>query len=331
MTGYPETLAAAVDLLRGLPRDRTGVPDAKRAVAAWRAAHPESRAQLVPDIRPGTTTVDYDLLVDHPDGGTVAITASVEDGVPWTIDHSTHWAASKVLSVDDEEISVQTALLTLRAHAERDRTVHDDLIDHCIFQLETAGEPEPSPEELQRASDDYRRRRGLYSRAAMSRWLEEVNLTPEAYQNHLYSVARANRFRDRVERESARTYFDDHIREFDQVSAVWVLGPESGLAELAGQDDPFSAVAAAVADLSGELTVQVADRMAAELPEPLRNAAEGSAVGPVPYRDTFLFGAVRRRRPARPDAVALAAAGRAAFTAYLADRRAKARIRWFWL
>ncbi|MGW0588548.1 TIGR04500 family putative peptide maturation system protein [Streptosporangium sp. NPDC002607] len=331
MTGYPETLAAAVELLRGLPRHRDAVPEARTTVAAWRAANPGSRAQLVVDVRPGTPLVDYDLLVDHPDGGTVAVTASVEDGVPWTIDHSAHWAASKVLSVDGQELSVQTALLTMRAYGERDRTLHDDLIDYCLLTLETWDDEAPSEEELQRASDHFRRRRGLHSRADMLRWLKEVGLTPQAYQNHLFALARTGRFRSRKETESARAYFEDHTADFDHVSAAWAVGPESRLGELAVQDDPFAALGAAVANPSGELAVQVAERVAAELPAPLRDIAEGVAVGPVPYRDSFLFGAVRHRRPAQPDAATLAVAGRAAFSAFMADRRAKAKIEWYWL
>ncbi|MFC3980476.1 MULTISPECIES: TIGR04500 family putative peptide maturation system protein [Streptosporangium] len=331
MSGFPETLAGAVELLRELPRRREAVPDARERVSAWRAAHPESLAQLVVDVRPGTPIVDYDLVLDHPDGGCVAITAPAEDGVPWTAEHSTHWAASNVLSVDGQQLSVQTALFTLKALADRDRTVHDDLIDYCLLILESWQEPAPSQEELQRASDDFRRHRGLHSRADMLRWLEEVGLTPGAYDNHLHSLAKMRGFRARREAESAEAYFAEHAAEFDRVSAVWATGSEERLTELAGRDDPFAALGEAVARPVGDLTVHVADRSASELPAPLRELGEGEAIGPVPHRDGFLFGAVRRRDPARPDGPTLAAAGRAAFTAFLADRRAKARIEWYWL
>lgn len=331
MNGFPETLAEAVELLRGLPRRRAGVDQARRSVAEWRAAHPDSRAQLVVDARPGSPVVDYDLLLEHPDGGTVAVTASTEDGVPWTVDHSTHWAASKVVAVDGLQLSVQTALLTLRALADRDRTLQDDLIDHCLLVLAAAEEPDPSQEELQQASDDFRRRRGLHTAVAMRHWLEEVNLTPDAYQNHLYSLAKMRRFRTRLESESAKSYFADHSAEFDRVSAVWAVGPQARLAELAGDGDPFAALAAAVARPSGELTVHVAERAARELPAPLREAALGVPVGPVAHGEAYLFGALCDRRPAEPVAGTLAAAGRAAFAAFLARRRAEAVIEWFWL
>lgn len=330
MTGSPQTLATAVELLRGLPRRRDAVPDAHRTVAAWRATNLGCRAQLVVDERAGSLLVDYDLLIDHPDGGTVALTASVDDGVPWTVDHSTHWAASKVLRVDGQDLSVQTALLSMRAYDARNRTLQDDLIDFCILSSETWDDAKPTEEELQRASNDFRVRRGLNSRADMLRWLDEVGLTPQAYENHLDALVRASRFRNGKESELAAAYFADHAADFDHVSAVWAVGSEATLAGLAGQADPVTALAGVVAELSGELSVQVAERVAAELPEPLRDAAEGVAVGPVRYLDAFLFGTVRRRRSAQLDAATLAAAGRVAFAAYLADRRAASKIEWFW-
>ncbi|MFF0578017.1 TIGR04500 family putative peptide maturation system protein [Streptosporangium saharense] len=331
MSDYPHMLAEAVDLLRGLPRRREGVPEARESVAAWRAANPSCRAQLVVDERPGSLLVDYDLLLDHPDGGTVAITASVGDGVPWVVDHSTHWAASRVLTVDGQGLSVQTALLSLRAYGERDRTLQDDLIDFCIIDLETWDDPEPTEEEMQRASDEFRLRRGLRTREAMLRWLGEVGLTPQAYQNHLFALVRANRFRGRKAAELAAEHLVEHAADFDRVSAVWAVGAEEALAVLAGQNDPVAALAGAVVKPVGELSVHVAERAAAELPEPLRDAAEGVAVGPVPYGAAFLFGTVRHRHPARRDRATLAAAGRAAFADYLADRRTKAKIEWHWV
>ncbi len=93
----------------------------------------------------------------------------------------------------------------------------------------------------------------------------------------------------------------------------------------------MAALASAVSETIADLTVHVADRTAAELPEPLRTARPGAGVGPVPHGDAFLFGVVRRRQPAEPNPATLAAAGRAAFSAYMAARRATAKIDWNWL
>ncbi|SEH03667.1 putative peptide maturation system protein [Nonomuraea solani] len=331
---FGDVLAEAVDLLRSLPRRRPGVPAARQAVERWRAAHPGTHAQLVTDVRPGSPIVDHDLVLSHPGGGSVALTAPADDGVPWTVDHSTHWASGVVLMVDDQELLIQNALLTLRARAAREPAIQQELIDYCILDGLVEREPDPTPAELQEASDAYRLRRGLLSRAEMLRWLEEVGLTRAAYDNHVYGLALRRRLRSRVERETAEDHVRRHRADFDRVSAVWVTGPEDRLAALASCDDPLAALARALLTPAqgGELAVTVAERVARELPVPLRDTAEGGVVGPVAHGRDHLFGVVRERRPADPtDPDTLAAAGRAGFAAFMAERRAKAAITWYWL
>ncbi|GAA4197065.1 hypothetical protein GCM10022252_45480 [Streptosporangium oxazolinicum] len=331
MKDYPQTLASAVELLRGLPRNRDSVRDARSTATGWIADHPGSGAQLVVDVRPGTPIVDYDLLLDHPDGGTIAISAPADDGVPWAIDHSHHWAAGTVLTVDGQELQIPTALLSMRSYAERHRLLLDDLIDYCVLLLETRHEPDPTQAELQSASDGFRRRRGLHNAEDMRHWLDEVGLTTQAYENHIYSLARSGRFRARKEAELAAAHFAAHTADFDRVAAVWAVGPGDALALLAEHPDPVAALTSAISEPSADLAVHVADRTAVELPEPLRTAGQGACVGPLPFGEAFLFGVVRRRHPAEPNQATLAAAGRAAFTAYMTMRRATAKVDWNWL
>ncbi|WP_182897855.1 TIGR04500 family putative peptide maturation system protein [Microbispora sp. H10830] len=328
---FAGVLAGAVELLRGLPRTRDGVAAARRAAERWRADHPDVRAQLVTDVRPGSPIVDYDLVLGHPAGGTVALTAPADDGVPWTVDHSTHWASGRVLTVDGRELLIQNALLTLRARAERDPAVQEELVDHCVLEDLIAREPEPAPEELQEASDAYRLRRGLRTRERMLRWLGEVGLTQEAYDNHIHGLALKRRVRARIERETARDYLERHPEEFDQVWAVWATGSAERLAGLAASGEPLAALGTAVLS-RGDLDVTAAVRVARELPEPLRDAAAGAAVGPASYGAGHLLGVIRERRPADlTDPATLAAAGRAGFAAFMAARRAAAEITWHWL
>ncbi|WP_405087924.1 TIGR04500 family putative peptide maturation system protein [Microbispora sp. NBC_01389] len=330
-TSFSGVLAGAVELLRSLPRTRDGVAAARRAAERWRADHPDVRAQLVTDVRPGSPVVDYDLVLGHPGGGTVALTAPADDGVPWTVDHSTHWASGRVLTVDGRELLVQNVLLTLRARAERDPSVQEELVDHCVLEELIAREPGPTREELQEASDAYRLRRGLRTRERMLRWLGEVGLTREAYDNHIHGLALKRRVRARLERETAREYLERHPEEFDQVWAVWATGSAERLAGLAASREPLAALGVAVLS-RGDLGVTASVRVARELPEPLRDAAAGEVVGPASYGAGHLFGVVRERRPADVDDPAtLAAAGRAGFAAFMAARRAAAEITWHWL
>ncbi|MER6508621.1 TIGR04500 family putative peptide maturation system protein [Nonomuraea sp. NPDC001636] len=328
---FAATLTEAVELLRALPRRRDDVPEARRAVAEWRAARPGSRAQLVADVRPGSPVVDYDLVLAHPDGGSVALTAPAEDGVPWTVDHSTHWASGRVLTVDGHALLVQNALLTLRSWAGRSSTVQEELIDHCVLGDLASREPPPTQEELQRASDAYRIRNGLHSRAALMSWLDGVGLNETAYAHHIDGLAVKQRVRARVEQETAHDYLERHPAEFDQVWASWAEGREDHLAVIAGSPDPAAALLQALASRE-RITVTTADGPARDLPEPLRAAPQGAVIGPVPHGRAHLLGVVRERRPADPaDPRTLAAAGRAGFAEYMARRRAGADITWHWL
>ncbi|MEV4161467.1 TIGR04500 family putative peptide maturation system protein [Nonomuraea dietziae] len=328
---FDAALTEAVDLLRILPRRRDDVPEARRAVAKWRETRPATRAQLVADVRPGSPVVDYDLVLAHPDGGSVALTAPADDGVPWTVDHSTHWASGRVVTVDDFALLIQNALLTLRTRAERDTTIQDELIDYCILSDMASREPPPTQQELQQASDAYRIRNGLRSRADMMRWLAGVGLNETAYTSHIFGLALKQRVRARIEQETARDYLERNPAEFDQLWALWAEGSEDRLAELAGAPDPATALTQALASRDG-ITVTTADGPALDLPEPLRAAPEGTVVGPVPHGKAHLLGVVRERRPADPaDPGTLAAAGRAGFAEYMARRRAKANVTWHWL
>ncbi|MCT9933776.1 TIGR04500 family putative peptide maturation system protein [Planotetraspora sp. A-T 1434] len=336
-TAFAAVLAEAVDLLRTLSRRRPDVPGARRAVERWRAANPGTRAQLVADVRPGSPIVDYDLVLSHPGGGTVALTAPADDGVPWTVDHSTHWASGRLLTVNDQELLIQNALLTLRA---REQTIQEELVEHCILTELAARETEPTQSELQEASDAFRLQRGLRGRAQTLRWLENVGLTPSAYDNHIHGLALRRRLRQRVEHETARDYLERHPSEFDHVWAVWAVGPKDRLTAVAVQDDPLTALAHVLLSPppspggggGDDLTVTTAHRAAREMPEPFRDAAAGAVVGPVPHGEDHLFGIVRGRRPADPeDPGTLAAAGRAGFAAFMAEQRAKAEITWYWL
>ncbi|MER5650967.1 TIGR04500 family putative peptide maturation system protein [Streptosporangium sp. NPDC002524] len=219
-------LAAAVELLRGLPTAGAGaVNDAYRHVRNWSARRPWLRAQLVVDDPPGSTEVGYDLLLSHPDGGTVALSAEVDDGVPWLVDHSTHWAASQILSVDGAGLSVAAGLSAVRDLGTRDRQLHERLVDHRILLTELDDDHEPvTAAEIQRAADEFRRRRGLIGRAETLDWLAEVGMSGEAFRDHVRVQAFIARVRERFAGEPARRYLAEHADEFTVRHAAWVTG-----------------------------------------------------------------------------------------------------------
>ncbi|NUO98097.1 MAG: TIGR04500 family putative peptide maturation system protein [Nonomuraea sp.] len=323
MTDFANALESGVDLLRSLPRRRSEVHRARAAAAEWAGRHPEVGAQLVVDQRPGTPVVDYDLVLDHPGGGTVAVTAPPEDGVPWLIDHSTHWAAGHLVSVDDVDVSVSQALTMMRSLSRGDASPYREIVDQCLLAAAVDDDVPVGAADLQATADEFRRGRGLHDRAATLAWIAESGMSGEQFESYLEGIARRRRFRIDKEAELAAGHLAAHREDFARVRAVWVTGPEKVVAGRA--DELLSGVA------YGEAVVTVGTRWASELPPALRGAAVGVVVGPeeVPGGG-FLTGAVLSRDAAVDDDVTLAAAGRAAFAGWLAGRRAAAKVEWHW-
>ncbi|NUR91939.1 MAG: TIGR04500 family putative peptide maturation system protein [Nonomuraea sp.] len=323
MTDFADALESGAELLRSLPRRRSGVAEARAAAADWAGRHPDVRAQLVVDQRPGTPVVDYDLVLDHPGGGTVALTAPPEDGVPWLIDHSTHWAAGHLVSVDDVHVSVSQALTMLRSLSRGDASPYREIVDQCLLAAAVDDDVPVSADDLQATADEFRRGRGLHDRAATLAWLAESGMSGAQFEAYLEGIARRRRFRLDKEAELAAGYLDAHREDFARVRAVWVTGPEKVLADRA--EDLLSLAA------YGEAVVTLGVRWAYELPAVLRTAGVGVVVGPEEAPGGgFLTGAVLARDAAVDDDVTSAAAGRAAFAEWLAGRRAAAEVEWHW-
>ncbi|MBO4274424.1 TIGR04500 family putative peptide maturation system protein, partial [Microbispora triticiradicis] len=332
-------LAEAVALLRRLPTARDAVAEARRSVLDWAAARPHLRAQLAVDEPPGTTRVGYDLLLDHPEGGTVALSAEVDDGIPWLVDHSTHWAAANILSVDGAGLSIAGALSAIRAMGVRDRQLHERLVDHRIVLNELEGAlQQPTAAEIQAAADEFRRRRGLTGRAQTLEWLAEAGMSPEMFQTHARTQALVARIRDRFAGEPARRHLAEHPEDFTVRRVVWVTGRRADdlSALLEGPVEDFAARCLAAIERaapSGNTPqLHATTALTPRLPEPLRTVPAKTAIGPVPHEGGHLAGAVYEVVAPDPDAPEVMEAARdAAFQAWLDERRRTAEIRWFWL
>ncbi|MBB2908845.1 putative peptide maturation system protein [Streptosporangium becharense] len=345
---FAADLADAVALLRGLPTAQDRVDDAHRSVRDWGAQRPWLRVQLAVDDPPGTTRVGYDLLLEHPEGGTVALSAEVDDGIPWLVDHSTHWAAANILSVDGVGLSIAAALSAIRSLGTRDPRIHEQLVDHRILLNEMENDPRPPTDaETRQAADEFRRRRGLTTRAQTLDWLAKTGMSEEALWGHAKIQARITRIRERFAGDPARRYLAEHPEEFTMRRAVWVTGarPETLAALLDGPVTEFAnRVTAALLPMVGAdhptvpggkgrgVRLQATATLTPHLPEPLQTVSAGTAIGPVPHDGGHLAGVVYEVVPPDPEAPEVLNAARdAAFQAWLDERRRAADIRWFWL
>ncbi|NUR83985.1 MAG: TIGR04500 family putative peptide maturation system protein, partial [Nonomuraea sp.] len=247
-----------MQLLRGLTRRRSAVAEARRVAGGWASAHPALAAQLVASPRPGSTLVDYDLLIDDPaGGGTIMLGVQVDDGASWLVDHATHWAASRLLTVDGTPVSISEAMLMLRSLTRPGLSPQDELVRFCVLRNAAARE-QVTLDDVQAAADGFRRRRGLTGRDDMRAWLDRMGMSAEAFHDHMSASARDHRFRTRTRAELAPGHLARHRDRFARVRAVWAVSADPiDPGELHGP-------------LTGHWNVRLnrAETWAADLPEP---------------------------------------------------------------
>lgn len=334
-------LASAVKLLRELPRGGDQVGRARDMVSAWGADRPAAAVTLVVDEPPGQVEVDHDLLLDHPAGGTVALSIQTDDGVPWSVDHATHWAAGYVLTIDDEHhLTVPDALLALRSAGRSRPSLLSQLVDHRILQAEVTSDPTREPlavEDVQAAADTYRRRLGLLSAEDTRAWLDQIGLTTRAFDAHVTNLAFVTRFRERLEAELGPAYLADHPDEFSVVRAVWGRCSRADVAKRLAAAEPARLLDTAMelADTGERVECGMVTGPPDDMPEVLREALPNNeprrVVGPLVDAGRWLVGAVLDHGPMPPGPELTAAAGRAAFVTWMRERRAAATIQWHWL
>lgn len=332
-----DALIDGSSLLRELPRLRGDVAKAQARFDTFRASHPDLRADLLVDQLPGAPRVDYDILIAHPDGGTVALSWRADHGSPWCVEHTEHWAANFVLSVNDVHVTVQHAILSLRLGARRFPSQLTELVDEQLIGQEIEKDPPPvSDEELQAEADVVRAAHHLHRADATVRWLEELGLTTERFEDLLRFGVQVRKLKDRVTQDRAAAYFDAHARKFAVIRFFRLDGAteESArqLAETARAGGLWTAAQTWLVGTPGrEWSGSMLSRHAVELPPELAAAEPGEVVGPVADGLRYWIAEVLGRDTPRLDEQTRSAIRDLLFEEWLAERRQHAVVRWHWM
>ncbi len=332
---FKQALSDSVQTLQELPRQRALVEDSRARFRRFRSSHPGVHCDLLVDQPPGSETVDYDILLSGPDGGTVAVTWRPDQGLPWTVQYSDHWAANYVLSVNELHVSIQSALIYLDTSLNRRPHLAEDLINQLLIQ-EAMNESPPtaSGREIEKAVDDFRIHRGLYSAADTSLWLEKMSLTMEALRELLAQKVLARKLKKRVTASQAMYYFEAHRQDFDLLTLLRVWAPSKSIAVALGKagrrSDLWTAInkrGLPLPSLNGEL----ATVFARELPPAFASAAPRTIIGAERAPGGYQVGQVLQRRAARFDDRTRNTIEDLLFQEWLAERRKRATVRWHWL
>src|SRR5262245_39178349 len=192
------------------------MPEGRARLEHFRRENPGVRADLLVDQPPASRQVDYDLMLSHPEGGTLALSWRADEGVPWAVQYADHWAANYVLTVDARDVTIQQALLFLKLTGDREPDLMTELVDQQLIAVAIDADPPPvSDEELQRAADEFRRASRLLNAESTRRWLEEMGLSMEQFQSRLRGAVQIRKLKERVTADDIETYFEAHRKSFD--------------------------------------------------------------------------------------------------------------------
>ena len=341
MPPFDEALQAAVELLRALPRDRGEVTTSKARFEDLRRAHPATSARLAVDRRPGWPSVEYDVLLEHPGGGTVGVTWRPDDGTPWIVEYAEHWAANLVVTVGDDYekgVSLQEALLVLKLAADppldlMERIVEEKLVALCLDE----DPPEVSAGELQQAADAYRAAHGLTEPGSVRRQLDEWGIPLERFEQMLRHALQRRKLRERVAAGQVEAYFEAHAGELERLRVVVARasarGPLDRLLSGAAGGGVLAALAAEAGDAALDgLGVEVGARFVSDLPGAfLAQTPPRGLVAPFAVKEGWCAGEVLARVPAALDAATRAEIERRLFRGFLKAKRDTADVRWRWL
>jgi parvulin-like peptidyl-prolyl isomerase len=183
-----------------------------------------------------------------------------------------------------------------------------------------------TPEELQIASDDFRRRNRLLAAADTNAWLAAQRLSLDNFQARLERDVLAAKVPRHLTSAAVDRHFAAQQAGFDRVRLAQVVVGRADVAqELASQIREEGRELADVAREQG-LQMVCVERFRKQLTGPLGTAKPGQLIGPVGTRSGFLLVLVEECRPAELDSVTRQRIQRELSAAWLAGQLREAKI-----
>jgi putative peptide maturation system protein len=295
---------------------------------------------LVHERDPGGASYHFDAILDEPDGA-VTVRYCPDRGMPFAVRGAQRMSDRDLVQVDGEVLPVSHAVAMLD-FVWSERPVMRRLIDACILQAALRAEPVDLDDgAVQTALDRIRAANGLHSAGDTQRWMAERGMTHEALEAYAEDQAAILALRDRVVGARVAAHFAAHRADHDTATLARVVLPDDARhralvervsAERLGLADAIGLAVDAghVPTHDGTAIARVRRR---ELTQALRDAVFERAAGRLHViRDGERLALIHvfAIRPAELDDATFELIAAELFEAWLAERRAAARIEWNW-
>jgi putative peptide maturation system protein len=282
----------------------------------------------------------FDAIIDQPDG-TLVIRCCPDRGVPFALHGAQRMSDRDLVRVDGEVLSVGQAIALLD-FVWSERPLLRRLLDSCIVRAVLRAAPsELDDAAVQAALDRIRARNGLYSAEATRRWMAERRMTHEMLEVYAEEQAAILALRDRVVGASVAPHFAAHRADYDVAILARVVIPDDArhralvehiLAERLGLAAAIGCVVGAARQLApDELAITRVRRR--DLTSALREAVferPAEHLQAVGDGERLVLVHVLALHPAELDEATAEQIAAELFDAWLAQRRAAARVEWNW-
>jgi putative peptide maturation system protein len=339
-TGWDSIL----EYLVALHREGVRPPVARARLRQLQAQYPDTRLELVWEEEVYDGSVHYDILVHRIGQGTISMSVSPEQALPWPLRGLVKWSDKDIVRVNNVSLRVHDAIALLDFIWEEAPLVNR-LLNVCLIHEALEQEPiELSDAEMQRALDAFRRTHKLYTAPETYRWMERLGITREKLERLVADEATVAKLRNRVTARQVEAHFQTHRADFDCARVARLHFPDEtsaqrALVEVRGgrldfyveAERRFREAAQPTSGQSQELFAVVERRQACpSLGRALFAAAPGDLIGPVSTPNGYTVLRVLSITPARLDETTFAGIQKILFEDWLEKRRRAAKIEWYW-
>jgi putative peptide maturation system protein len=327
-------------------------PDDAMARSRVLSVPPNWRADLFWQREAATGRLTYDLvLTSSLSRHSVCLTVLDDSDLPWPLRGACNFSEQELGKVNGRIVEVEEAVAWLEL-LEPSGSAIKLLLNHAIVDSHRWREAQaPTPEQIQRAMDQIRSRRGLLTREATLEWMRQTGFTHERLEREATYLAAFVALRDSVtaggvedafrqspsryrrilvntldfkSREAALAVRTKLSQEGGSLSNLWRTITEGALFE---SDPPDGAKG-----MSFSSSLKFAWELERELPSPpcepgsLALATVGKGGLPTLFRLTEI---VRTFEP-RLDTATTASIKEDLFERWMAAQQAQAQVEWYW-
>jgi putative peptide maturation system protein len=330
----------ALGFLTATVGDDLAPGDAQRALRAVQDRHPAIGMELVWEREPYDGSLHYDILLRPPGGSTVSLSFCTDHGLPWPLRGIRRWS-------DAELAQINTQVLTMREAVEYLDVIWEEapimrrMIDSCVVREELDHHPiEITDAELQHGMDGWRRSHALYTTDATLRWMDHHGMTHDRLELLVADSLSAIKLRERIVADRVAPFFEQHAGELATAQIARIVCADEAAARRVHRDivtdelEFFAAaqrqfLAAPDAQQGSFATLRRWD-VTEEVATLVFSASAGEVIGPILLDGEHVVARVLAVTPARLDAATRTVIEDRLFEDWLADRRASARITWYW-